>query len=381
MNDAVENLVKAYRKVYNTEDYIPLHSPVFRGEEKKYLLDCIESTFVSSVGKYVDNFQSALAEYCGAKYALATVNGTAALHLSLLINDIGMGDEVICPDVTFAATAAAIVYTGADPIFLDIDEETLGLSAEKVEAFLEHNTREINGKRINKVTGKHVKACMAMHNIGFSVEIDSLEKICLRYNLLLIEDAAEALGSRIGNKMLGTFGCVGVYSFNGNKIITTGGGGALVTDSKDLFDRALHLSTTAKVPHPFIYEHDDIGFNYRMPSINAALGVAQLKMIEEFLEIKTNQIELLKTLLNKKFFSVVMPKYGVSNNWFFLIRINRKDFNIQSLITSLGRSGIMARTLWSRLSKMKPYQKYIATENKVADKVLDQVLCLPNGVV
>ena len=381
MNNLVDRVANAFRHVYHGSDFIPLHAPVFKGNERLYLQDCIDSTFVSSVRKYVDQFQSALAEYCGAKYAVATVNGTSALHLALVVNDIGAGDEVICPDVTFVATAAAIVYSGASPLFLDIDEHTMGLSVNQVEKFLAENTKEIDGKRINKVTGKHVKACLPMHNIGFPVKIEALSVICRKYNLVLIEDAAEALGSRVDGKMPGTFGSVGVYSFNGNKIITTGGGGALVTDSQALFKKALHLSTTAKVPHLFAYEHNAIGFNYRMPNINAALGLAQLEKIGEFLDAKRDQVSTLASLINNDDIQIISPQYGVSNNWFTVARVNADGINIGDFIRALGDKGVMARPLWSKVSQMKPYQAYFATDNEISDKVLKRVLCLPNGVV
>ena len=380
MNNLALEISKAYRKIYDTEDYIPLHSPKFIGNEKKYVLECLDSTFVSSVGKHVDRFQEKLSKYCGAKYAVATVNGTAALHLALLIHNIGHGDEVICPDISFAATAASIVYTGADPVFLDIHEDTLGLSVEKVEAFLLNNTKEVNGKRVNKITGKIIKACMPMHNVGFPVRINELLEICNKFNLILIEDAAEALGSRIDEKMMGTFGSVGVYSFNGNKIITAGGGGALVTDSEVLFNEALHLSTTAKVPHPFAYEHDQVGYNYRMPNINAALGIAQIEKIEDFIQIKKGQLKELELLLQSDQISFVKPKFGTSNNWFAVAKINHIEIKLDELIVALNAQGIMARPLWSQLSKMKPYSSFMAEDNPVSRNLLTRYICLPNGV-
>ena len=380
MNDLVLEIAKAYRKIYETEDYIPLHAPKFIGNEKKYVLECLDSTFVSSVGKHVDRFQTELSNYCGANYAVATVNGTAALHLALLVHKIGHGDEVICPDISFAATAASIVYTGADPVFLDVDEDTLGLSVEKVEAFLLNNTEEINGKRVNKITGKIIKACMPMHNVGFPVRINDLIEICNKFNLILIEDAAEALGSRIDEKMVGTFGSVGVYSFNGNKIITTGGGGALVTDSEILYKEALHFSTTAKVPHPFAYEHDQVGYNYRMPNINAALGIAQIEKIEDFIQMKKGQLKELELLLQSDEISIVKPRFGTSNNWFAVAKINHFEIKLEALIDALNHKGIMARPLWSQLSKMKPYSSFMKEENPVSRNLQKRYICLPNGV-
>lgn len=380
MNDLVQHVASAFRKVYKSKNFIPLHAPVLNGNEKLYVQNCIESTFVSSVGEYVDQFQAALAEYCGSKYAVATNNGTSALHLSLVVHDIGEGDEVICPDVTFVATAAAIVYTGADPVFLGIDECTLGLSVEAVEKFILNNTREIDGKRVNTKTGKNLKACIPMHNIGFPVKIEALEALCEKYKLILIEDAAESLGSRVNGKMLGTFGSFGVFSFNGNKIITSGGGGALVTNSETLYKKALHLSTTAKMPHTNLYLHDAIGFNYRMPNINAALGLAQLERMEEFLRIKVEQLNTLKSLIDNEDISLISPKYGQSNNWFTIAKIENTNFELSDFISCLCDNGVMARPLWSRVNQMKPYEDFISIDNKVSDKVLSQVICLPNGV-
>ena len=367
-----------YRKIYKHQNFIPLHEPSFFGNEKKYVNDCIDSTFVSTVGRYVDEFQSSIKTYSGSRYAVATVNGTAALHLALVSCGVGKGDEVICPDISFVATAAAIVYTGADPVFLDIDEETLGLSHIEVEKFILENTYEKDGKRFNKQSNKIVKACMPMHNVGFPVKINKIKQICDEYNIVVIEDAAESLGSFVDKKMCGTFGKVGVYSFNGNKTITTGGGGMLVTDDEGIYKKALHLSTTAKISHPYMYEHDEIGYNYRMPNINAALGVAQVEQIDEILKIKKAQFDYIKRSINDENIEVIDSKYGISNYWFIVCRLENID--IDYFINEMTRKKIMSRPLWSRISQMKPYKNFLATKNEVSQKITEQYICLPNGV-
>ena len=379
MNNIYDKLNSSYRKVYKHDKFIPLHEPIFKGNEKKYLLDCIDSTFVSSVGKYVDEFQEKIKEFVSCKYAVATINGTSALHLALLSCDIGFDDEVICPDISFVATAAAITYTGASPIFLDIDETTLGLSPDKVEDFIIKNTYEKDGYRFNKITHKKIKACLPMHNIGFPVLINTLVELCKKYNILLIEDAAEALGSTIDGKMCGTFGDVGIYSFNGNKIITTGGGGMLVTDNEELYKKALHLSTTAKKNHPYKYIHDNIGYNYRMPNLNAALGVAQLELLPRVLEKKYEQGKLIeKNLSCNKLIDIIQSSYGISNRWFIVANLN--GIKLDDFIMEMGKRNIMARPMWSQISKMDPYKKYYSSCNDISAKVIETYVCLPNGV-
>jgi aminotransferase in exopolysaccharide biosynthesis len=379
MNNICSELNKAYREVYKHNEFIPLHAPIFQGNEKDYLLDCIDSTFVSSVGKYVDEFQKKIEEYIDIKYAVATVNGTSALHLAILSCDIGFGDEVICPDISFVATASAIAYSGADPVFLDIDEKTLGLSALEMQKFIIEHTYEKDSYRYNKQTHKKVKACIVMHNIGFPADIEKIQKICEEYNIILIEDAAEALGSSINEKMCGTFGQVGIFSFNGNKILTTGGGGMLVTDDENIYQKALHLSTTAKIPHPYLYNHDEVGYNYRMPNLNAALGVAQLEHIEGFLQIKKEQHNLLELLIKKSnSIEIITPKYGEANYWFVIGKLNGMDKD--EFIEQMKTHRIMCRPLWSRISQMKPYQKYISFENLISQKIEESYVCLPNGI-
>ena len=281
------------RSIYGSERVIPLHEPHFIGNEKKYLNDCIDSTFVSSTGKFVDEFEEKIAKYTGAKYAVATSNGTSALHIALLLANVAKNDEVITQPLTFVATCNAISYCGANPIFIDVDKETMGLSPLSLQAYLKKNAFIKNQQCINNNTGRVIKACVPMHTFGQPCRIDEIKEICDKYNISLIEDAAESLGSFYKDKHTGTFGQMGVISFTGNKIITGGGGGCVITDDEILAKRAKHLTTTAKVSHKWEYIHDMIGYNYRMPNLNAALLVAQLENLESFL---LNKRELSKSI-------------------------------------------------------------------------------------
>ena len=282
----MQKIVDFIKQIFNTQEFIPLHEPKFIGNEKKYLNDCIDSTFVSSVGKYVDRFEKEFASYVGAKYAIATVNGTAALHIALKLVDVKENDEVITQSLTFIATCNAISYCGAKPIFVDVDLDTMGLSPDSLQSFLETNCKIINKSCINKITGKTIKACVPMHTFGHPCRIEEIKDICETWHIALVEDSAESLGSYYKNKHTGTFGKIAAFSFNGNKIITSGGGGVIVTDDEELAYKAKHITTTAKIPHPYEYVHDEIAYNYRLPNINAALLVAQMENLNKFLESK-----------------------------------------------------------------------------------------------
>jgi perosamine synthetase len=281
-----EDVVEFIKTLYKTDDFIPLHEPRFVGNEKKYLNDCIDSTFVSSVGKYVDRFEDEFAKRVGSRYAIATVNGTSALHISLLLAGVTKDDEVITQPLTFIATCNAISYIGAKSIFVDVDLDTMGLSPVSLKDFLEKNCKIENKKCINKNTNRVIKACVPMHTFGHPCRIDEIRDICKLWHVELVEDAAESLGSYYKEQHTGTFGKLGAFSFNGNKIITSGGGGVIVTDDEELAKKAKHLTTTAKVPHKWEYVHDMVGYNYRMPNLNAALLVAQLEQLDDFLQNK-----------------------------------------------------------------------------------------------
>jgi len=259
-------VVDFIRSVYKTDSFIPLHEPRFSGNEKKYLNECIDSTFVSSVGKFVDEFENKIASYTGAKYAIATSNGTSALHISLLISGVESGDEVITQPLTFVATCNAISYCNASPVFIDVDKDTMGMSPIALESFLKANTTVKNQQCVNKSTGSIIKACIPMHTFGHPCRIEEIQKICKEWHIILVEDSAESLGSFYNNQHTGTFGELGVISFNGNKVITSGGGGCILTNNEDLAKKAKHITTTAKEPHKWEYTHDMVGYNYRMPN-------------------------------------------------------------------------------------------------------------------
>jgi len=269
-----EDVVQFIQNIHKTTGFIPLHEPRFDGNEKKYLNECIDSTFVSSVGKFVDQFEEKIADYTGAKYAIATSNGTSALHMSLILANVGRNDEVITQPLTFVATCNAISYCGATPIFIDVDKDTMGLSPSILHEFLRKNTYIKSQQCVNNKTGKVIKACIPMHTFGHPCRIDEIKDICDKRHIFLIEDAAESLGSLYKGMHTGIYGEMGVMSFNGNKIITAGGGGCIITNDENLAKKAKHLTTTAKMPHKWEYVHDLIGYNYRMPNLNAALLVA-----------------------------------------------------------------------------------------------------------
>ena len=281
------------KNIYDHQSTINLHEPRFIGNEKKYLAECIDSTFVSYVGAFVTSFEERIKAYTGAKYAVAMANGTLAQHLALRVCGVVHDDEVITQALTFVATANAITYIGAHPIFLDSDTDTLGLSPEKLFTFLKNETlKKADGFNYNKKSGRRISACIPVHVFGHPARIDDIVQICNDNNILVIEDAAESLGSFYQSKHTGTFGLASVLSFNGNKTITTGGGGMLLTNNEAIATSAKHLSTTAKIPHAWAFEHDEIGYNYRMPNINAALGCAQMETLDLFLTKKREQAHL-----------------------------------------------------------------------------------------
>ncbi len=352
-----KDLVSFIQNIYNTKEFIPLHEPRFIGNEKKYLNDCIDSTFVSSVGKYVDTFEKEFAKKVGSKYAVATVNGTSALHISLLLSDVTSDDEVITQALTFVATCNAIEYIVAKSIFVDVDLDTMGLSPKALEEFLKENCEIINNKCINKTTNKTIKACVPMHTFGHSCKIDEIKEICERWNISLVEDAAESLGSYYKDKHTGTFGKLGAFSFNGNKIITSGGGGVIVTDDEELAKRAKYLTTTAKVPHKWEYVHDEIAYNYRMPNLNAALLVAQLEQLDTFVKSKRDL-----ALQYEEFFVdderiefVREPKDSKSNYWLQAVVV--KDVTLRDeFLDYTNKNGIMTRPIWKLMNELEMFK-------------------------
>ena len=369
------------KETYNTNEFIPLHEPRFIGNEKKYLNECIDSTFVSSVGKFVDLFEENIAKYTGAKHAIACMNGTAALHIALILSEVKQGDEVITQPLTFIATANAISYTGAKPIFIDVDKNTMGLSPEKLEHFLKNKTKQTHKGCLNIKTDKIIKACIPMHTFGHPAKIDEIKEICDKYKITLIEDAAESLGSYYKGQHTGTFGTFGTLSFNGNKTITTGGGGMILTNDTELAKKAKHLTTQAKVPHKWEYVHDFIGYNYRLPNINAALGVAQLEQLPKYLKNKKQLAEKYKELFkNIDIQFISEPENSQSNYWLNSILLKNREER-DKFLKQTNEKGVMTRPVWELMNKLEMF-KNCQTENiENAEWFADRVVNIPSSVI
>tara|TARA_B110000977_G_scaffold176774_1_gene232776 strand:- start:2295 stop:3434 length:1140 start_codon:yes stop_codon:yes gene_type:complete len=369
------------REIYGTKKPIPLHEPKFIGNEKKYLNECIDTTFVSSVGKFVDKFEKRIAKYTGAKYAIATTNGTSALHTSLILAGVEQDDEVITQALNFVASCNAISYCNANPIFVDVDKDTMGLSPSALRSFLEKNTKIKNKKCINKKTKKIIKACVPMHSYGHPCRIVEIKKILKKHHIFLIEDAAESLGSLYKNKHTGTFGKIGVISFNGNKIITAGGGGCIITNDKILAKKAKHITTTAKVPHKWDFIHDSIGYNYRMPNLNAALLVAQIENLNSFIKNKriiAKKYEIFFKNTDYNFFKE--PKNSKSNYWLNSIILKNKKKKEEFLKAS-NSNGIMTRPIWMLMNKL-PMNKNAQCDNlKNSNWLFERIINIPSSAI
>jgi perosamine synthetase len=367
------------REIYGTKKLIPLHEPKFIGNEKKYLNQCIDTTFVSSVGKFVDKFEKKIAKYTGAKYAIATTNGTSALHVSLMLAGVEQDDEVITQPLNFVASCNAISYCRAKPIFIDVDIDTMGLSPFALKSFLENNTTVKNKKCINKKTNKIIRACVPMHSYGNPCRIDEIKKILKKYYIFLIEDAAESLGSFYKNKHTGTFGQLGVLSFNGNKIITAGGGGCIITNDKLLAKKAKHLTTTAKVPHKWNFNHDMIGYNYRMPNLNGALLVAQLENLNYFLKNKRKLAKKYEVFFeNTEYNFFKQPKNSNSNYWLNSIILKDKKSRDQFLEKTNSR-GIMTRPIWKLMHKLPMFKASHCGDLKNSHWLEERIVNIPSS--
>ncbi len=379
-NKKYSDIIKFIRELYKTDLVIPLHEPKFEGNEKKYLNECIESTFVSSAGKFVDVFEKKIASYTGAKYAIATSNATSALHISLILGNVSDENEVITQPLTFVATCNAISYCGAKPVFIDVDKDTMGLSPIALRSFLERNTIIKNKKTINKNTGKVIRACVPMHTYGHPCRIDEIKKICDEYFITLIEDAAESLGSFYKGNHTGTFGKLGVISFNGNKIITSGGGGCIITNNKVLAKKAKHLSTTAKVDHKWDFNHNMIGYNYRMPNLNAALLMAQLEQLNKFISVKrdlANKYETFIKNMNYNFFKE--PKNCKSNYWLNSI-IFKNKLQRDQFLEETNSSGIVTRPIWKLMNKLPMFKHSQCDNLKNSEWLFKRIVNIPSSV-
>nr|WP_050908803.1 LegC family aminotransferase [Vibrio harveyi] len=374
-------IVEFVRDTYKTDEFIPLHAPTFDGNEKAYVMETIESTFVSSVGKFVDDFERKIEAYTGTTKAVATVNGTAALHAALYMADVQRGDLVITQALTFVATCNALYHMGAEPVFVDVSPVSLGLCPKAVEAFLEENAEVTDVGCIHKKTGRRIKAVVPMHTFGHPVELDELVAVCLKWNITLVEDAAESLGSFYKGKHTGTIGDFGAVSFNGNKIITTGGGGMVLCKTQELGARTKHVTTTAKVPHPYEFFHDEPGFNYRMPNLNAALGCAQMEVIEQYLKQKRLLAEGYKNFFKGTDFNFVTePEYAKSNYWLNAIVCPDKESREEVLACTNG-SGVMTRPIWQLMHRLPMFENAIRGDLTYSEFIEAHLINLPSTPV
>ena len=368
------------RGIYGTKKNIPLHEPKFFGNEKKYLNQCIDTTFVSSVGKFIDKFEKKIVKYTGAKYAVATTNGTSALHISLILAGVEQNDEVITQPLNFVASCNAISYCNAKPIFVDVDRDTMGLSPSALSSFLEKNTKIKNKKCINKKTKKIIKACVPMHSYGHPCRIDEIKKILKKYHIFLIEDAAESLGSFYKKKHTGTFGKLGIISFNGNKIVTAGGGGCIITNDKILAKKAKHLTTTAKIPHKWNFNHDMIGYNYRMPNLNAALLIAQLENLNFFLRNKRELAKKYQAFFkDTEFIFFKEPKNSKSNYWLNSIILKNKK-NKDQFLEETNSNAIMTRPIWILMNRLPMFKNAQYSDLKNSKWLFERVVNIPSSV-
>lgn len=376
----INQIISFVREQYKTEEFIPLHEPRFRGNEKKYVLETIDSTFVSSVGAYVDQFEEQMCAISGTKKAIAVVNGTAALQVALRLTGVKKGEEVITQALTFVATANAITYLHANPVFLDVDLDTMGLSPRAVESFLKEFGELREDGCYNKKTGKKISACLPMHTFGFPIHLNELVKICEKWQIPIVEDAAESLGSTYHGQPTGSFGKLGVFSFNGNKIVTAGGGGAIVTKDAELGGYAKHLTTTAKRPHKFEYFHDELGYNYRMPNLNAALICAQLEQLDNFIKEKRDLAADYAAFFGQRDikFRTETPDTK-SNYWLMCVELeNRQDRDL--FLKETNENGVMTRPIWQLMYRLPMYKDCQRDAQPNAEFLEERIVNIPSSV-
>lgn len=372
-------------------DFIPLHDPRFIGNEKKYMSECIDTNFVSSVGEFVGRFEKMCAQYTGAKYAVAAMNGTSALHIALHLAGVEREDEVITQALTFIATANAIAYTGAKPVFVDVDKETMGLSPTALEAWLQENVelrevvpsppRPLAPSAFNKHTGRRIAACVPMHTFGHPVKLKELQDVCERYNIPLVEDAAESIGSYYKGKHTGTFGKFGILSFNGNKLITTGGGGMILTDNEHLAKMAKHLTTTAKIPHQWEFKHDHIGYNYRLTNIAAALGCAQIESLDHLLGLKRTLAEQYKEFFKDSELKFVTEPEGCKSNYWLNAVITKDKTQRDELLEFTNKNGVMTRPIWELMNRLPMFVDCQTDSLENSIWFADRVVNIPSSAI
>lgn len=352
---STHSLIALIKEIYR-EESVPLHRPIFEGNEREYIVDCIDSNFVSSAGARVKEFELHCATFTGATHAVATMNGTAALHMAMILAGVASGDEVLTQALTFVATCNAISYCNAQPVFIDVDRDSMGMSPVALAHWLEENAGMRDGQAYNRRTGARLAACVAMHTFGLPLRIAELAEICRAYGVLLIEDAAESLGSYVGEQHTGTFGGFGTLSFNGNKVITTGGGGMILTSDNDLAARALHLTTTAKVPHAYEFVHDETGYNYRLPNLNAALGCAQIEKLSQILTIKSDIAGFYRAFCVENNFQFANGIEGTRPNyWLNAVVLDNLDTR-DAFLEITNANGIMTRPIWRLMSSLKMFE-------------------------
>jgi perosamine synthetase len=374
-----QSIVDFTRGIYGP-DFIPLHRPVFEGNEKKYLVDCIDSNFVSSVGAKVTELEQQIAAFTGVRFAIATVNGTAALHVALQLAGVQRDDEVISQALTFIATCNAVSYTGAHPVFVDVDADTLGMSPEALGRFLAQHAEKRDGCAWNKTSDRRLAACVPMHTFGLPCRIEEIAAICAEWGIALVEDAAESLGSYVAGRHTGTFGTLGTLSFNGNKVITTGGGGMIITNDEALAKRAKYITTTAKIPHPFEFVHDEIGYNYRMPNLNAALGCAQMERLPWMLQAKEQIANQYRAFFEPLGVQMAAARPGCqANNWLNAIILADKAER-DAFLTYTNDRGVMTRPIWRLMSELDMFKHCQHDGLKNSRWLEDRVVNIPSSV-
>ncbi|WP_243224829.1 LegC family aminotransferase [Microbacterium sp. CIAB417] len=375
-----QEIVQAIRDVVGDADFVGLHVPDIADREKKRVLECLDSTFVSSVGAFVTEFEQGIADFAGSAHGIAVSNGTSALQVALQLAGVGAGDDVIVPSLSFVATANAVVHAGAQPYFVDSDEETLGMSVESVAEVL-RTARTTPEGVVNHATGRRIGAIVPMHTLGHPLRIAELIELAAEYGIPVVEDAAESLGSRVGPRHTGTFGALGIVSFNGNKILTTGGGGMILTDDDELARRARHLTTTAKLPHRWEFEHDEVAFNYRMPNLNAALGVAQLERLPEFLTAKrrlaAHYQERFSDVAGVEF--LVEPRGTESNYWLCAVRVDGGREERDAVLEATNAAGLQCRPFWNLLHDQAAFRDLPHAPVPVAEALHARTVCIPSS--
>lgn len=376
-----ELFVDFVKNLYGQSSPIPLHEPVFVGNEKKYINECIDSTYVSSIGDYVGKVEKKLEEVSGARYAIVTVNGTSALHLCLLVAGVQSGDEIITQPLTFVATCNAISYCSAQPVFVDVDRDTMGMSPDALRHFLESTTYISDGRCINRVTKRPIRACIPMHTFGHPCKIDIINEICRDHHIVVIQDAAESLGSEYKGKKLASLTDLSAVSFNGNKIVTSGGGGAVLTNNEKMAENAKHLSTTARKVIDWNYIHDTVAYNYRMPNINAALLLAQLEKVDHFIESKRNLAKLYQAFFDEQNIGtfIVEPDGARSNYWLNSVQLFSKSSRDDFLNYTNSR-GILTRGVWVLMNKLQMYKNAYCAEIPNAENFASTIVNIPSSV-